>query len=280
MDNYCMITTDPSLIDYSKVKRFFTFGCSFTAYIYPTWANIMKRNMPDAQFYNVGASGGGNMFISNRITEMHRKFKFTEDDLIMVMWSTHCREDRFVMRDWKIPGNIFSQSEYPESFVKDNCDTLGYLIKDLSIIDLTTSYLNAVPSQVFQMFSVPVMHQHEYDEPAIRDDVLSTYKELTDSFGLALKDSLPKGRWPDHIKYYDHYSDRMVTEYHPTPIQYYDYLVKLGFNMSLDSKEYSATADYKVSKITTRLELDSHFAQEFESEINVTKNPSGPRNWI
>ena len=82
------------ITDLKKYKRIFAFGCSFTSYLYPTWADIIYKSMnPDVEFYNLGKSGGGNLFISHRIVEANKKYEFTENDLVVVMWSTHARID-------------------------------------------------------------------------------------------------------------------------------------------------------------------------------------------
>ena len=46
-------------IDFNKYKRVFAFGCSFTNYIYPTWADLIMHEMPSAECYNFGKAGGG-----------------------------------------------------------------------------------------------------------------------------------------------------------------------------------------------------------------------------
>jgi hypothetical protein len=280
MDNYRMIHSNITDIDYTKVKRLFTFGCSFTFYSYPTWANIMSKNFNDIEFYNFGASGGGNQFISNRITEVNRKFKFNEDDLIMVMWSTHCREDRFINPYWKIPGNIFSQNVYPEKFVKENCDPLGYLIKDLSLIDLTTTYLNSLPAISFQMFSVPIEYQHEHDDVQIKTSVLETYSDLIKKFNISLFESLPGQRWPSHIKYFDHVHNRMLKEYHPTPKQYYDYLKLLNIPMTAEAEKYASEADEILHNAKTMYDL-AVFENDCISGVKGVNNEgNGLTTWL
>ena len=46
-------------------KRIFTFGCSFTNYLWSTWANILGYEFREAEFYNFGKSGAGNQYIFN-----------------------------------------------------------------------------------------------------------------------------------------------------------------------------------------------------------------------
>ena len=52
-------------LDPKKYKRFFAFGCSFTNYYWPTWADIIGQ---DSNFYeNWAQPGAGNHFIFNSI---------------------------------------------------------------------------------------------------------------------------------------------------------------------------------------------------------------------
>lgn len=276
-----MIITNPSTIDLGKYKRLFIFGCSFTFYRYPTWANIVSKMMPHAEFYNFGASGGGNMFISNRVTEINNKYKFTDTDLIMIMWSTHCREDRFIFNSWHIPGNIFSQQEYDEKFVREKCDTMGYLVKDLSLIDLTMGYLKSLPCDSYQMMSVPVMTQHEDDPKDIVDSVLDTYKNLLGMFGLTLQESLPYGTWPSGVSYIN---DNNVEEheYHPSTVQYGEYLRKLGFYISDEVNEYIMSSAKKAEQSKTFNDLRDNFRDDLYLSINncEASQSTGFRNWI
>ena len=172
-------------LDLNKFTRLITIGCSFTDYRYPTWADIMSKAMPKAEFINLGRGGAGNLYISNRITEAHRKLNLCDTDLVMIMWSTHCREDRYVDAAWLSPGNIYTQEHYPESFVKEFCQPLGYLIRDLSLIDLANSYLNSLPCTYVGMLSVPFDYQQTLkDNHTI--EVLETYKDIVDYFPTSM----------------------------------------------------------------------------------------------
>ena len=59
-------------------KRFFAFGCSLTRYHWPTWADIIAREIPES--YNYGQSGAGNLFISNQVVEANVRHKFNDTD--------------------------------------------------------------------------------------------------------------------------------------------------------------------------------------------------------
>lgn len=227
------------ITDYSKYKRFFTFGCSFTGYKYPTWADIMSVNIPHARFYNFGQSGGGNTFIANRITEANHRFKFCETDLIMVMYSTYCREDRYHKeRGWVTPGNVYTQAEYDFTDPAYLCnwgDPLTYLVRDISIIDVTNAYLKLLPCDSISMLSVPFDYQQDKNNP-IGDELIDTYSELVKSFPTDMFTLEMNKVWGYSCAYMN--NGELFYDYHPSPKNYYNYLSKIGIPMSEKSLDY------------------------------------------
>lgn len=255
--------------DYQKYKRFFTFGCSFTEYKYPTWANIMQRNMPHAEFYNLGKCGGGNTFISNRITEANRVFNFCETDLIMVMWSTFCREDRYTYKlGWKLPGNIYSQSEYDfttDEYIKDWGQPLTYLVRDLATIELTTNYLNSLPCDSHMLLSVPFDHQQDLKCSKTRY-LLEVYSDLIDSYVDNMYELELGGEWINGSRYKTDWSDD-YSDYHPSPLRYANYLKKLGIHISDEAYQYAVDSTNKLTAIKEEIEFYTVFPAE---EFNMT----------
>lgn len=247
--------------DYPKYKRFFTFGCSFTEYKYPTWANIMQRNMPDAEFYNLGSCGGGNVFIANRITEANRVFNFCETDLVMVMWSTFCREDRYTyIKGWKLPGNIYSQNEYEfttEEYIKTWGTPLTYLVRDLSIIDLTTKYLDNLPCDSHLMFSVPIDHQQDLKCHKTRY-ILDVYSDLHNDYPDNMLELELDGDWVHGSRYKTSWSDD-YRDYHPSPLRYANYLKKLNIYLSDESYQYAIDSTNKLTMITDEAQFPEIF---------------------
>lgn len=247
--------------DYSKYKRFFTFGCSFTEYKYPTWANIIQRNMPDVTFYNLGRCGGGNTFISNRITEANRIFNFCETDLVMVMWSTFCREDRYTYNyGWKTPGNIYSQNEYnftTDEYIKEWGNPLTYLVRDLSTIDMTTKFMDQLPCDSYLLSSVPFDHQQDLKCTKTRY-ILETYQDLIDSSIDNLFELEMNGIWTHGSKYKTNWTE-CYDDYHPSPLRYANYLKKLGIYLSDESYQYAIDSTNKLTQIKDEIEFTSVF---------------------
>ena len=111
--------------------RLFTFGCSFTQYIWPTWADILSKEF---SFYeNWGKRGAGNVYIANTVAQSVILNKINKDDTVIIMWTNMMREDRYIT-DWVCQGNIYTQSVYDEDFIKKYVTVKGCYIRDMAQI--------------------------------------------------------------------------------------------------------------------------------------------------
>lgn len=207
---------------FKEYKRLFVFGCSMTNYDWPTWADILSQEIPE--YYNYGQSGGGNLFISNGVVEANIKHKFNENDLVIVMWSSVSREDRY-KNGWVTPGNIYTQGVIDMEFVYKWADTKGYLIKDLALVELTREYLKNLPCDS------DMLAMCKFDDQVILDDrkedafndVLEHYKETIESIKPDILDTVYKGVWPKTpIRGWG--GQGQDADYHPTPMGHYKYL--------------------------------------------------------
>lgn len=252
-------------LDFSKFKRLFVFGCSFTNYYWPTWADIISKEIDNVEYYNFAKCGAGNLFISNRIVEADLKLKFNETDLVMVMWTTLCREDRYVHNNWSTPGNIFTQNTYNEEFVKNFCDPKGYLIRDLALIKLTTEYLKNSKATSILLNCQPYHEQQDrnhlrhFDKSVV--DILRLYSDM-------IKDTPPTifelemNRFWSHGHVYNDPNHGTFQDYHPSPQRYYNYLVKLGVPLTDKSKMFVEESQQKLMQTKTKQEIIATFGNE------------------
>jgi len=233
-----MIITDPSTICFNDYKRFFAFGCSFTQYRWPTWADIIAKDNPDLEYYNIGKSGAGNTFILNQISHYSKKMQFDQNDLVMVLWSSFYREDRYTYeRSWKTPGNIYTQNEYSEEFVNTLCCPRGMTIRDLTLIDTASHWFELSDFTVCQGLAVPYDMQNSYsgqpselEEEFKLSEVYDLYRELPDKMHTSLIDCFPNG-WTMEYKAKNEHGESF-NDYHPTVMGYLEYLGALGIEIS------------------------------------------------
>lgn len=222
-------------------RRFFAFGCSFTRYNWPTWADIVAHNYDE--FQNWGHSGGGNTFIFNSIVEAHLKNEIKPHDVVGVMWTNICREDRYVNNKWLTPGNIFTQKHYPYDWVQKFSDLRGYYIRDLNIIAATEAFLKTIGCRYFFLSMVPILNSAQYDHT----DDSELIQDILPYHALTLHNIRPSvyetvfnfDWWSRPFQFKNHQVDAKLletpaTDYetrtkirkdpHPTPAEHLEYL--------------------------------------------------------
>jgi hypothetical protein len=89
------------------MKRLFTFGCSYTSYQWPTWADFVGSTFD--YYENWGRAGSGNTIIASKLHECNFVNKFNKDDTILIMLSSCDRFD-YIDNDskWVSEGNIYN----------------------------------------------------------------------------------------------------------------------------------------------------------------------------
>lgn len=123
-----------------KEKRIFTFGCSFTNGLWPTWANILLYGNNGVNF---GIAGGGMEQILHRIVECDRKYNITKDDIVIVMLTTPIRWDLLLNNDGKLKWKCLGQATTSDNLKYENSlfSVEGLIYKSLNNILLINDYL-------------------------------------------------------------------------------------------------------------------------------------------
>jgi len=249
-------------LDLTKYDRIFAIGCSFTCYRWPTWADVLVRgNGLDDKFINLGRAGAGNQFISYTISLANLKYKFTERDLVMVMFTGYTREDRYVKDRWQTPGNIYTQPYYPPDFVEKYCDLKGYFIRDGAIIDMAVNYLKNLPCDTIAVPAVPFSFMGPVP-PEVKTLVGGVIDQLPKSFynSVILTDVARPGFWQHGASYYDAaHTTEKYNDYHSTPLTYYKYLKNLGIPMEERVYQYAETSTEQLRNCETHMEIEKVF---------------------
>lgn len=94
------------------MEKLIVFGCSFTNYCWPTWADVIAIDNPSWQFENWALPGGGNQMIARRVLYKHYWQGFQPNDMVCIQWSSWLREDRFQQKTWHNKGSVFQSSHY------------------------------------------------------------------------------------------------------------------------------------------------------------------------
>lgn len=116
-----------------RIMKIWVFGCSFTRYYWPTWADILRWSNPNIEVVNMAEMGLGNQRIFWRMQEAKLKGYIADSDLTIAVWAAWHREDRFVDDQWTV-GNIFNSGKYCDTFINKYWDEHLDIIRNASSI--------------------------------------------------------------------------------------------------------------------------------------------------
>ena len=203
-------------------KRLFTFGCSLTRYIWPTWSTLLSfSDFNEVQ--NWGFPGIGNRAIAERIAECNVKHNFTENDTVIVQWSTHLRNDFFHQEGslvdrhpgWKTGGSIFNYKNkklYNNDWYFSFFDEEAYVYHSLNYIHLTQQLLTNTKSNWY-MTGIGDLRNlgNDFYNPAVYGEtsIFSSLKNIFNSKEFPLYKKTPALKIYENIIWKKH-EDRWI----------------------------------------------------------------------
>lgn len=218
--------TKPKLFDHYP-KRLFTFGCSFTGGMWPTYPHIIAQEL-NIPFWNYGRGGASNQYIFNTVMQADSFHQFTPDDLVIVTWTNFLRDDGFYEGYHLTRGNLGS------SVLGDRFKTVDDLIffpyRDLATIKATDEFLEKRKTQYH--FS-SILKLEILDQWSIRNLFQSSMKhaKLYNLYRHYLNKILPSYAT---VLYKDDFSNKFKQESetiaakfkdgHPEPLEHLQYL--------------------------------------------------------
>jgi len=208
--------------------RIWTFGCSFTQYFYPTWADILihEVNQHNHSGENWGRCGRGNLYIANKVQECHARNKLNKDDWVFICWSNYFREDAHTDKlGWHTPGQVFKQTQYTDGTVNGFGSAKYYAMRDLALIQSTRLSLQALGVNQFH-FSILPMSGGDKNISAVFDTFQPTFDgpAMMESLNLMLQDEDTKR---NRLRSFPPENPiDTLAEWHPLPWEHLDYLEK------------------------------------------------------
>lgn len=258
-------------MDFSKYKRFFSFGCSFTDYYWMTWADIIAEEIPEN--YKYAQIGAGNFYIFQAVVEANIRHKISKDDLVMIMFSNVTREDRFTRKTgWITPGNLYYQDTYDKNFINKFLCHHGCLMRDLNLVDSLSLMLDTLGCNYVFMSMVP-FNSLKSDELLMNDvEYLEIfYKETLRKVHPSVLEVVFDRNWntrPQRPSYSVEWQKEKYIDNHPTPIEHLEYLQKIFPEIKINENTIK-----KVEEETSKC-LDKDFNPR---NFSSYKQPSYPR---
>jgi len=225
--------------------RFFAFGCSYTRYNYPTWADILGRSFPE--YYNLGKIGAGNSYIFGAVNEADFLYNFGESDTVAICWANFLREDRFHSGlGWHCPGNVLHHLQHNPLYLnnfqyrsdQEWADIVHCFLRDIALIRSCRAFLKSkgvrtVFFSVYDIYNDPAFGDLQCKEiqgllgrvPAIEDLVTITKKYGADLFDVpAVNSSITYDE--SEKRFYHLQQGQPVKEDHPLPLEHLYYVEK------------------------------------------------------
>jgi hypothetical protein len=148
-------------------KRLFVFGCSYSAYIWPTWADFIGIGFDEK--WNYAQPGIGNRAIFERLMQAISKHDINANDTVIVQWTHHTRHDWHLTRDildrgigWQTNGSIFMGRNikfFTRDWLQRFFDEESYIMHSLNFmlgaklaldkIGCRTKYVNLLDFELF-----------------------------------------------------------------------------------------------------------------------------------
>ena len=248
-------------MNFKKYKRFFAFGCSFTQYSWPTWADIISKEIDES--YNYGRCAAGNFFIFQALMEAIVKHKINKNDLVMIMFSNVTREDRFTKnRGWITPGNLYHQNEYSEKFLEKYLCDHGYLMRDLNLVHGCKLALDSINCDYEFMSIVPFQSKYSDDNNMTDVDyLLNFYKETLDRVHPSVLEIIFNGDW-NNVKPRPEYDvpwdSKKYVDNHPTPREHLTYLEKIFPNINFSQESLNFVEDNNRIVLSSNYTMGTH----------------------
>lgn len=210
----------------SSKKRLFVFGCSYTAYSWPMWSDLLSMHFDE--FENWAIAGLGNRAIAERVAECNIKHSFGPNDVVIVQWSTHLRHDFFHQESlpervpgWKTAGSVFNYLNaeiYDRKWLETFFDEEAYIMHTLNNISLTQNLLENTGTK-WLMTSIGDIRElgtdvrtiSEYGEVSLFARIMDTITGKQKHFAYKVTPSLEVYNDPIWVKHADKWLPPMWT---------------------------------------------------------------------
>lgn len=280
-------------------NRLFTFGCSFTNFSWPTWADILGREYD--QFENWALNGAGNCLQLYSLIECHKRNQINKDDTVIIMWTSVDREDRWKDGGWQTHGTVYSgYPPYDGDYVEKFTDPFGFVIRDLAVVSSVKHILETIGCRWHFLSMVPLVDDEqelkdlykdelELIKPSIYETVFNYdwssrpgYRDL-EYYKNSYKNIAGKD-WPSVEKFmsldFSDVDETIIkeikqnfnldrTDEHPIPAEHLEYLDLILPEITISDQ----TRQWTLEQNKRVLDLDPYYANMFRGEwkTNIPK---------
>tara|TARA_B100000900_G_scaffold232247_1_gene197259 strand:+ start:5251 stop:6102 length:852 start_codon:yes stop_codon:yes gene_type:complete len=245
------------------MSRLVAIGCSLTEYPYPTWADMAGTHFDE--YYNLGNSGCGHVYMHNIFHEADAILKLGKGDTVMLMSTSFVRHDvwlphetKLVEWGWQGSGNVWQPGKFSDDFFL-------YAYSNASCLMQTYACLKSI-SDICKFKEIDFYLFKGFDTDVLKQD----YEVVNLEFYINLLEDLftidKKGFYPFLVERFsnqgfrfDKESGNKITGYqyedvdfldaHPTITMHNSYLQEIAPQFAIPSE--------RVEQLESELKLDS-----------------------
>jgi len=260
-----------------KPKRLFAFGCSFSHYFWGgMWPEIVAYDL-DIPYYNFGRSACGNQYMACVLMQADNFYKFNSDDLVIVQWTNVCREDRYAWGTWQCTGNIFGSNLYDDKFIRKWADPEGYLLRDLTSIQLVDTFLTSKECQYhfLSMVNIASTPDQFSDDIKVFDNITGIFSNTLAKIHKSFYEIL----WDDKISIKENRDIQLIGnkffDGHPHPAETLEYLQKTFTEHLFNARTIQSTREIhqtwidKMKKYNTSYQKNNQHAYEIAQATTI-----------
>lgn len=192
----------------------FAYGCSFTSYNWPSYADILGL---EYEVYNRGASGSGNERIFYCFMQDVKQGLITSDDIVIIQWSGTNRFNYLKPNGkWIGDGNIaLPQNKHILDRIKEWYNVDYEIEKSANIVLSAKAVLEQINCKNLQMALLPIP---EADENFLDNNLESSYV----------------GDYTFSEFSWKTLSDAVYVDSHPTVMQHYSLACRIAKKLELE----------------------------------------------
>jgi hypothetical protein len=224
-------------------------------FFWPTWADIIATDLNDIEYQNWGLPGLGNVGIQSRIVEADMKHKLQPDDLMIILWSSWSREDRFMGSGWQSGGSVFNNHYYDDHFINKYWSWENDVVKNSTVIHMTSKAYKDIIKYQGSMTIFPSFHKNTDITPFL-NKLLNKIVGLDDPLTKFYKDNLVM---PECFNMTQHNNNRFsgrCNDAHPDVLCHLSYVEntiypKLGYVLKDSTKQLFTEIQKELTSVFT-----------------------------
>jgi hypothetical protein len=206
--------------------RIFTFGCSFTKWIWPTWANLL---LYENEGMNFGVSGSSYEQVLHMLLECDRKFTINENDIVIINFTTPIRWDLILPCSGKIKWKSYGQTTTSilSKYENELFCVEGLLYRSFNFIEMIHEYLKSKNCKTYytSVNDFTKNYGNYFEDFNFSNNIENLSNHIKNKVPLTIQDIFSYLYPKTKLWRVTHTWKDSGYEYHPLTLQHYEWII-------------------------------------------------------